>query len=165
MICSFVPAAAGCEPHTASKSNASKVRRFLFMRLTRSLEEPTCPSKNFTSGSGAAGVRRKVRRKRPCLKDSGPFRKGDLMHQHEVIMPVSLPAILVGFGADLFLFSVADGFELARRCAALDQGLLRGAGATVAQSQVVHGGAAFIAVALNPHLPVGMSCNDRRGLG
>src|SRR5258708_14615536 len=88
-----------------------------------------------------------------------------LMQQETMIVPVFLPAILAGFGADVLLVAVADGLELVRGYAALCQGLMSGIGASFAQGQVVHGGPAFVAVALNPDLPVGVCFDDFGGMG
>src|SRR5258708_29501500 len=88
-----------------------------------------------------------------------------LMQQETMIVPVFLPAILAGFGADLVVLAVAAGLELVRGYAALCQGLMSGIGASFAQGQVVHGGPALVAVALNPDLPVGVCFDDFGGMG
>src|SRR5262245_38571909 len=80
-------------------------------------------------------------------------RPAGLFYQHEVIVPVSLPAILVGLGADRFFLAVADGLQLACSYAALNQGLTGRIGTALAQGQVVHAGAALIAVALDLDFP------------
>src|SRR5262249_43317779 len=83
---------------------------------------------------------------------------------HEVIMPVFLPAILVGFTADLLFLAVANGLELRRADAARAQGLHRGRGAPFSQGQVVHRGATLVAVALDLDLPAGVLADNLCGL-
>src|SRR5262249_4872907 len=87
-----------------------------------------------------------------------------LMLQHEVIMPVSLPAIFGGFTADRLLLAVADGLELGCGDAARGQGLQRGRGATFSQGQVVHGRPTLVAVALDLDLPAGVLADKLGGL-
>src|SRR6266481_1266302 len=70
-----------------------------------------------------------------------------------MIAAVFLPAIFIGLRAGRLLFSIADGFERVRAHTILDQGLLCGICAAFAQRQVVFGGTAVVAVALNLHLP------------
>src|SRR5260370_9768761 len=103
---------------------------------------------------------------RPATQ-AGPFLAGpseveSLARQHEVVVPVFLPAIRVGFGADRFLLAVADGFKLARAHATLSKGLLSGTGATRAHGQVVLAGTTLIAVALHLTYPVRVRLEDLR---
>ena len=55
----------------------------------------------------------------------------------------------VGFHAERLFFAVADGVETVGGNAEASEVLLDGVGATIAESEVVFGGAAFIAMALN----------------
>src|SRR5882672_7487930 len=82
-----------------------------------------------------------------------------------MIVAISLPAILVGFSADLLLLAQGGGMELVRAYAGLLQGLFGCVSAALAQGQVVFGGATIVAVALNAHLPVGMRLDDFRRAG
>src|ERR1041384_2370330 len=70
-----------------------------------------------------------------------------------MIAAVLLPAILVGLRALRLLLAVADGLQGVCAHPSLEEGLLGGVGAALAQSQVVFGGTAFVAVAFNLHLP------------
>src|SRR5437899_9527001 len=112
------------------------------------MQEHTLPQKNFTSRSGVWGLARRYG-KRPAEIPQAFPRWNRLMQQREMITPVFLPAVLVGLRADRFLFAVADGLELVRRNAGLDQGLLRSGGATFTERQVVHAGTALVAIAFD----------------
>src|SRR5215471_17656647 len=107
----------------------------------------------------AGGLGPAVDRRQP-----GPSAGDGLVLQHEVIVPVFLPAILVGFTADLLFLAVANGLELRRADAARCQGLHRSAGATFSQSQVVHGRATLVAVTLDLDLPVWVLADNLCGL-
>src|SRR5437016_937438 len=88
-------------------------------------------------------------RDRLSQRHSGPIVRGreggtrcsalptQLFLVNEVTPPVLLPARLVGLGAERLFFAVADGLDAGSIDAALRQGILHGAGAAVAQSQVV----------------------------
>ncbi len=69
---------------------------------------------------------------------------------------VLLPASFVGFSAERLLLAVADGLDVAGAHATLSQRALDGARAVVAQSQVVLGGSAFVAVSLDDEVNIGM---------
>src|SRR5262245_36639846 len=77
-----------------------------------------------------------------------------------MIVPVILPAILIGFAAAGFFVAVTDGLELARAHATLNQGLAGSIGPALTQSEVVHSGAALVAVALDLDFPLGMGFDE-----
>src|SRR5579864_1953647 len=69
---------------------------------------------------------------------------------------VLLPAAFVGLGAERFFLTVADGLDAAGTDSGGDQGTLHRIGAAIAQSQVVLGRSALVAVALNREVDIGM---------
>src|SRR5579872_104077 len=69
-----------------------------------------------------------------------------LLPRGEVRAAVSLPALLVGLGADRTLLAVADGFQLIGRNTQLNQEVLSRRRAAIAQAQVVLGRASLVAV-------------------
>ena len=85
-----------------------------------------------------------------------------LVQQDEMIVAVLLPAIFRGFGTNRLLLAIADGLELVRIHAGLDQELLGCVGAVFTQRQVELGRTAVIAAAFNPYFPVRMLAD---GLG
>src|SRR6476469_3340909 len=72
-----------------------------------------------------------------------------LLSRGEVRAAVPLPAILVGFGTGGPFLAVADGLQPVAGNPELHQKILGGGGSAVAQSKVVLGRAAFVAVALD----------------
>src|SRR5579859_5740583 len=70
-----------------------------------------------------------------------------------MIAAVFLPAIFVRFSALRLFLAVADGLERVRANTILLQGLFGCVGTAFTQSQVVLGGTALVAVALNLYLP------------
>jgi len=72
-----------------------------------------------------------------------------LLVQHKMPTTILLPAGLIRFCAEWLLFPEADRLDPVCRHAGCDQRVLDGAGTVVAQSQVVLGRTAFIAVALH----------------
>src|SRR5690242_21486859 len=79
----------------------------------------------------------------------------DLLLINEMAAAVLRPARFVGFSAERFLFAVADRLDAAGIHARLYQCVLDGIGAVVAQSQVVLGGPALVAMSLNGEVHVG----------
>src|SRR3954466_7004614 len=80
---------------------------------------------------------------------------------------VLLPARFVRFIAERLFFAVADGLDAPRGNAGLRKRVAGGAGAAVAQCQVVFGRATLVAVPLDRELPVGMllqECGARSDL-
>src|ERR1700693_6323511 len=79
-----------------------------------------------------------------------------LFFVHEVSAAVLLPATFVGFGAERFLFAVADGLDTVAAHSSLDERVLYRVRATGTQGQVVFGRAALVAVSLDCDVNVGV---------
>src|SRR5580700_2120813 len=93
-------------------------------------------------------VGREAQRKRPAI---------GLLHSlagRQMRAAVLLPASFVRFGTLRALLAVADGLEVIGGDAQLDQKILGGSSATIAQREIVLGGAALIAVAFHDHREV-----------
>ena len=75
---------------------------------------------------------------------------------HEMATAVLLPTSFVGFRAERLFLAVADRFDVAGADPTLYQRTLDGARSAVAQSQVVLGRSAFVAVSLNDEMDIGM---------
>ena len=75
--------------------------------------------------------------------------------------PVLLPALLIRFGAERLFLAVADGLDVVGGNASLDQRVTDGIRAAVAQSQVVLGRSALVAVSLYREGDVGMLLQER----
>src|SRR5690348_7634115 len=82
----------------------------------------------------------------------------------EVAAAVLLPAGFVGLHAEGLFLAEADGAEIGGRDAQVDEILLDGVGAAIAQSEVVLGGAAFVAVAFDDDLCIRITLEERSGL-
>ena len=82
-------------------------------------------------------------------RDMRPAPYPILLPGREVHAAVLLPARLVVVGALRTFLAVADGLQLVAGNAQLDQEVLGGGGAPVAQGQVVFGRAALVAMALD----------------
>jgi len=78
---------------------------------------------------------------------------------------VLLPAFLVALGAEGLFLAEADGADAVGRDALRDDVLLDGSGAAVAEAEVVFGGAAFVAMALDGDLDRGIVAEEFGGLG
>src|ERR1700731_4397064 len=81
----------------------------------------------------------------------------------EVATAVLLPAGFVGFHAEGLFLAVADGVEIGGRDAEVDEVLLDGVGTAIAQSEVVFGGAAFVAVAFDGDVGLGIALAEGSG--
>src|SRR5580704_14006799 len=75
---------------------------------------------------------------------------------------VLLPAVFRGSSAERALFSVADGLHPVRGDSERSQELLRRGGPAVTERQVVLRGAAFVAMAFNHDLDLGVGAQERR---
>src|SRR5271168_2324044 len=82
----------------------------------------------------------------------------------EVAATVLLPAFFVAFGAEGLFFAEADGAQAVGGDALRDEVLLDGAGATVAEAQVVFRGAAFVAMAFDGHSELRIVAQKFRGV-
>src|SRR5208282_1087661 len=78
---------------------------------------------------------------------------------------VLLPAGFVGSRAEGLFLAVADGGEAVGRNAQADQILFDGVGAAIAESEVVLGGAAFIAMAFDGRADLRIVAKEIGGLG
>jgi hypothetical protein len=67
----------------------------------------------------------------------------------EVVDAILMPALFVVFGAEGFLFAVAQGPDTTRFYSLLRQGVLRGFGATRSQGDVVFHGSAVVTMAFD----------------
>jgi len=74
---------------------------------------------------------------------------------------ILLPASFVAFCAERFFFAIADGLNPAGADARRREFVLNRAGALVAQSQVVVGGAALVAVSFNRNVDIGVLREER----
>src|SRR6202162_1163827 len=79
-----------------------------------------------------------------------------LFFVHEVSAAVLLPATFVGFGAEWFLFAVADGLDTVAADSSLDERVLHRVRATGTQGQVIFGRATLVAVSLDRDVNVGV---------
>jgi len=82
----------------------------------------------------------------------------------EVAATVLLVAGFSGFGAEGLFFAPAGGVEVIGGKAEADQVFLDGVGATLAESEVVFGGTAFVAVSFNGDVHVGIIFQEVGGL-
>src|SRR5277367_2327253 len=99
-------------------------------------------------------VGREAPRKRPAIS---------LLHSlagRQMRAAVLLPASFVGVGTLRAFLTVADGFQVIGGDAQLDQEVLGGGSAAIAQREVIFGGAALIAVAFDDHREVGILLED-----
>ena len=74
---------------------------------------------------------------------------------------VLLPTRFVGLAAERLFLTEADRLNPVCRNASRNEGILHSAGAVVAQSQVVFGGSALVAVSLNGDAHVGVLLQER----
>src|SRR3989442_600113 len=77
---------------------------------------------------------------------------------------VLLPATFVVLHAEGLFFAVADGAQPVRGNSERDDVLLHGAGAAIAEAQIVFGGAALVAVSFDGHLNLRVVLQEIRGL-
>jgi hypothetical protein len=82
----------------------------------------------------------------------------------EVADAVALPAFFVALGAKLFFLAEARGVETVGGNAELHEVILNGRGAAIAEDQVVFGGAALVAAALDGHFDLRILAQEVRGL-
>ena len=80
----------------------------------------------------------------------------------EVTAAILLPAAFVLFHAERLFLAVADGLDAAGADSSGGQGTLHCAGTLVAQSQVVFGRAAAVAVSLNREVDAGVLAEELR---
>src|SRR5579871_1548188 len=90
----------------------------------------------------------RIQRRAACQKRPPPFVQ-QLLLINKMSTPVLLPARFVVLGAEGLLLAIADGLDVIGRNAILNQRIFGCVGAVVAQGQVVFGGAALVAVALD----------------
>src|ERR1035441_5126516 len=109
---------------------------------------------------GTGGPPRRLRMGRDC-----PALYPILLPCGEVRAAVLLPARLVVVGALRRFLAVSDGLQLVARDPQLDEEFLGGGGAPVAESQVVLGRAALVAMALDGDADIrnGGEDGERRG--
>src|SRR5580700_1744973 len=105
--------------------------------------------------SGTGGPSRRLRMGR---ESPGPH--SILLPCGEVCAAVLLPAGFVVVGTLRAFLAVADGLQFIGRNSQLDQEVLGGSGALVAQSQVVLGRAALVAMALDGDAGIGEAGED-----
>src|SRR4029077_12564061 len=88
-----------------------------------------------------------------------------LLGADEVASAILLPAGFVALAAEGLFFAEADGADAVGGDAQGDEILLGGAGAAIAESEVVFGGAALVAVAFDGHANAGIIAQEFGGLG
>ena len=88
-----------------------------------------------------------------------------LVRFDEMAAAVLLPAGLVALHAERLLFAVADGGDAVGGNAEGDEVLLGGVGATIAESEVVFGGAALVAMTLDGYFDLRVVLQEVRSLG
>src|SRR6266852_1058304 len=88
-----------------------------------------------------------------------------LLGADEVAAAILLPAGFVALGAEGLFFAEADGAEAIGGDAQGDEILLDGAGAAIAEREVVFGGAALVAVAFDGHAKLRIVAQEVSGLG
>jgi hypothetical protein len=94
---------------------------------------------------------------------AAPICRRLLACRDEVAAAVLLPAAFIGFSAEGLFLAVADGAEIGGRNAQIDEVLLDGVGTAIAESEVVLGGAAFVAVAFDDDLCIRIALEERSG--
>src|SRR6266849_9346391 len=112
------------------------------------------------SGGGAA-CRLVAGGLRPC----GEYIMVRLLGADEVAAAILLPAGFVALGAEGLFFAEADGAEAIGGDAQRDEILLDGAGAAIAEREVVFGGAALVAVAFDGHAKLRIVAQELGGRG
>src|SRR5208337_3258490 len=85
-----------------------------------------------------------------------------LLFIYEVCAAVLLPATFVGLAAERLLFAVTEGFDTIAAHSCLNEGVLHRVRAIAAQSEVIFGRAALVAVPLNREADVGMLLQELR---
>jgi hypothetical protein len=90
----------------------------------------------------------------------GAGRLFGLCQRHDVDAAIALPAGFIVFLADGTFLAVTDDVELRRGDAHPDEIILCGGGTPVAEADVVLGGAALVAVALDGQLVIGVVLQD-----
>ena len=88
--------------------------------------------------------------------------KALLLCPDEVTAAILLVAILGGLHAEGLLFTEADGIDAIAGDAQGDEVLLHGTGTTIAESKVVFGRTALIAVTFDGHVDVGVLTQEGR---
>src|SRR5712671_7868529 len=78
-----------------------------------------------------------------------PFPHRALLFIYEVAAAILLPTGFVGFGAERFLLAVADGLDAIATNSGLHEGILDCVRTVGAESEVVLGGAALVAVSFD----------------
>src|SRR6266478_1201505 len=114
------------------------------------------------SGGGAACLL-VAGRLRPYAEDA--LWRLRLLGADEVAAAVLLPAGFVALGAEGLFFAEADGAEAIGGDAQGDEILLDGAGAAIAEREVVFGGAALVAVAFDGHAKLRIVAQELGGRG
>src|SRR5229473_1720798 len=103
-----------------------------------------------------------------CRRRAAPLRRNTqccgLLGADEVAAAVLLPAGLVALRAERFFLAEADGGHAVGRAAQRDEVLLHGAGAAIAERQVVFRGAALVAVAFDGHAKLRVVAQELGGL-
>src|ERR1700740_1447625 len=100
-----------------------------------------------------------------CGAPTRRIRYSGLLGADEVAAAVLLPAGFVVFGAEGLFFAEADGAHAIGRDAQGDEILLHRVGAPIAESEVVFGGAALVAMAFNGHANLRIVAQEVGGLG
>src|SRR5690348_727342 len=80
--------------------------------------------------------------------------------EHQMSPPIGLPASLVLLGTEGLFLAVADGADVGSIHAQLDQVVLDRVGATVAETHVVLGAAAIVAMALDDEIDIGVGLEE-----
>ena len=86
----------------------------------------------------------------------------ELVSLDEVADAVALPAFLVALGAKLLFLAEAGGVEAIGGNAELNEVILDGRGAAIAENNVVFGGAAFVAAAFDGRLDLRIFAEEVR---
>ena len=85
-----------------------------------------------------------------------------LLLVNEMATAILLPASFVAFGAEWFFFAVADRLDPAGVDTGRGESALHGTGTRIAQSQIVIGGTALVAVSFNRNVYVWMLIEELR---
>src|SRR5258708_7161738 len=130
---------------SSAVSNCLRVRKARFTQKTNvTAAAPVQPRHWFNPGE------RRHSRRPPGLSNVL------LLLIYKMTATILLPASFVALGAERLLFSVADRLDAAGIDSGRSQRVLDGGGALVSQSEVIFGGAAFVAVSLDGEVDVGM---------
>src|ERR1700741_906115 len=136
-------------------SSAGSIDESLVLILPQSL---CCETRGAENGRGGQGRVSPIGMTRHQRYDTG-LSVGD-----EVAATILLPAGFVGLHAEGLFLAPTGGSEAVGRNAEADEILLNGVGATVAEGEIVFGGAAFVAMAFDGDAGLGIVLEEAGGL-